>query len=137
MGPTLAVEQFLQAANQQNLDGMSRMFGTGGGPIADEAGNPFSCFFKKIGSWIGLGDSCMKRTEIELRMNAIAMILQHDDYRIVSEGMVAGRERRTMRIGVNLTVGERQFPDVPFLVVQASGGRWLIEEIGLTEVTGR
>jgi hypothetical protein len=133
----LTVERFLQAANDRDLDAMSGLFGTADGPIRNETGNTFTCAFKRIGSWIGLASRCLRRTEVELRMNAIALLLRHDDYRVLSEDRVAGREHPTTRIGLLLTAGEREFPDVPFFVVRSSGGNWLIEEIGLTEITGR
>ncbi len=136
MGAILTVERFLQAASDRDLDTMARLFGTAGGPIAEEQGSSFGCAFKRMGSWIGLSSRCLKRTEIELRMDAIALVLRHDDYRILSEERVAGREHPTTRVGVSLTLGEREFSDVPFVCVQTGEGAWLVEEIGLTQITG-
>ena len=128
--PILSVEWFLQAVNTGDLQSMARIFGTAQGSMADRAGSSFSCGFKRVGSWIGLGDGCMARSEIELRMNAIAVILQHDDYRIQTESAVPGRERPTTQVSVSIQRGAERFTDVPFTVVQASDGRWLVEEIG-------
>lgn len=136
VGPALSVESFLQAANAQDLDRMARLFGTADGPIGD-TGSTFGCMFKRMGSWIGLGDRCTNRQDVELRMNAIAMMLQHDDYRLGNDQRVAGRANPTTQIPVSLTRGARQFDGVPFVVVQAGGGSWLIEEIGLEAVTGQ
>ncbi len=134
MAPMLSVERFLQAANSRDLEAMARIFGTAGGPVA-ETGGTFGCAFKKLGDWIGLGQRCRTSSEVELRMDAIAQILEHDDYEIVGEERVAGREHRTTRIRVTLTQGETVIPEVPFVVVQTPGGRWLIEEIGLEVIT--
>jgi hypothetical protein len=72
----------LQAANTRDIVTMWRLFGNDDGPIGD-SGN---------------------REEIELRMNVIAEILQHDDYEIVSERAVPGAEVPSNRIGVDLTL---------------------------------
>jgi hypothetical protein len=135
LAPVLSVERFLQAANAGDLDAMARLFGNVDGSMAERAGGSFSCAFRRLGSWIGLGDACIDRTEIELRMNAIAIVLQHDDYRIRSESSVPGRVSPTTRIGVDIDQGGETFADVGFNVVQSSGGRWLVEEIGLAAVT--
>jgi hypothetical protein len=42
----------------------------------------------------------------------------------------------TSRIGVDLVVDGETIPNVPFIVVQANGGQWLVEEIGLSIITG-
>ncbi len=136
VAPVLSVERFLQAANARDLHGMARLFGTEEGPII-ETGGTLGCAFKKMGSWIGLGDPCLTLQDVEIRMDAIARILEHDDYTIVSEGDVAGRVNPTSRVGVDLTIGNRLIRDVPFLVVRTPEGRWLIEEIGLDEITSQ
>ena len=135
LAPVLSVERFLQAANVGDLDAMARLFGNADGSFADRSGGSFSCAFKRMGSWIGLGDACLDRAEIELRMNAIALIIQHDDYRIRSEAQVPGRDRPTTRIGVDIDRGAESFADVPFDVVQTNDGRWLVENVGLEAIT--
>jgi len=135
VAPMLSVERFLQAANTGDLEAMARIFGTSRGSMADQRGTTFSCAFRKMGSWFGLGNRCLTRVESELRMNAIALLLRHDDYLIRSESMVPGRQRPTTRIGVDLQQGNRRTNDIPFLVVQTSDGRWLVEEIDLSRVT--
>ncbi|MCJ7628729.1 MAG: hypothetical protein MUO50_10120 [Longimicrobiales bacterium] len=136
VAPALSVERFLQASNQRDLHARGGLFGTADGPVI-ETGGPIGCAFKKMGSWIGLGDRCVRLQEVELRMDAIAQILLHQDYSIVSEASVPGREYPTTRIGVDLRIRDRNFSDVPFLVVKTKEGRWLVEEIDLAKVTGR
>lgn len=135
VGPPLTVERFLQAANAMDLDAMSRLFGTADGPFGD-TGNAFGCAFKKMGSWIGIGERCQTRQEVELQMHAIASILQHQDYRITSEAAVPGRVHRTTRIGVDVTQGGNVIRDVGFLVVRSGDGQWMVQEIEVDKITG-
>jgi len=132
----LSVERFLQAANQRDVDAMGRLFGTSDGPLMN-TGSTFSCFFKKIGSWFG-GTACTRRTDVELRMDAIASVVAHEDYRIVREEPVAGRERPTRRVLVDMTMPEgRSVRSAPFVVVQTGEGRWLVEQVPLEQLMGR
>jgi hypothetical protein len=131
----LSVERFLQAANQRDVDAMGRLFGTSNGALMD-TGSTFGCFFKKIGSWFG-GASCTKRVEVELRMDAIASIVQHQDYRIVREEPVAGRISPTRRVIVDMTLQGRNVAGAPFLVVQTGEGRWLVEQVPLEQLMAR
>ena len=111
---SLIVERFLQAANTRDLETMARLFGTGDGPIADSG----------------------SREEVELRMNVIAEILQHNDYQIVSENRVPGAEMLSNRVGVDLMVPQgRTVRDVGFTVVLESPNRWLINVIELVKIT--
>ncbi len=133
VGAQLSVERFLQAANERDVTSMGRLFGTADGP-AMETGGTLGCAFKKIGSWFG-GNSCLSRQEVELRMDAIAMMLLHQDYRIISERQVAGRESLTSRVMVHMTT-ERgvDVPGVGFDVVRADSGQWLVEFIDLRQI---
>ena len=135
VGPQLSVERFLQAANTRDLDSMGRLFGTLSGPVS-ETGSTFGCFFKKIGSWFG-GSSCVSSQEVELRMDAIAAILGHEDYRIGGQQVVAGRTSPTTQVMVDLTVRGEEVEGVPFVVVQTSEGRWLVEFVDLQRVMAR
>jgi hypothetical protein len=128
----LSVERFLQAANERDFQAMGRLFGTADGP-AMNTGSTFGCFFKKIGSWFG-GTACTKRTDVELRMDAIASIVQHQDYRIVREETVAGRTSPTRRVYVDLTIQGRRVANMPFIVVRTSDGRWLVEQVPLERI---
>jgi len=133
MGAQLSVERFLQAANQHDVMAMGRIFGTVDGSVL-ETGGTTGCAFKKIGSWFG-GTPCVRQEDVEIRMEAIASILQHDDYRIVSESRVAGRSSMTRRVLVNMeTVDGITVMGVPFDVVQSDEGRWFVQEIALQQV---
>ena len=131
----LSVERFLQAANQRDVEAMGRLFGTANGPVGD-TGSTFGCFFKKIGSWFG-GSSCVQRVEVEVRMDAIASIVQHQDYTIVREEPLPGRTSPTRRVLVDLDLGGRSVTGAPFVVVQTGEGRWLVEEVPLERIMGR
>ena len=135
VAPALTVERFLQAANERDLTSMSRIFGSHDGPIGDTGGS-FGCFWKKIGSVFG-GSSCRKWTEVELQMDLIAAILAHEDYQVVSERTVPGRERQTSRLGLDMSFADgRTVRDVGFVVILASNGQWLIEVIDVGKITG-
>lgn len=135
VAPVMSVERFLQAANDRDLHAMARLFGTEDGPVI-ETGGTLGCGFKKFGSWFGMGDRCETLQEVELRMDAIAQIIRHEDYSIVSEASVAGRTGPSSRIGVNMRVRGRNIEEVPFVVVRTREGRWLVEEIGLQRIMG-
>ena len=134
IGPTLSVEQFLNAANVRDYSSMSRIFGTADGPIGD-TGSSFGCAFKKFGSWLGMGDPCVSQPHVELRMDAIARLLTHEDYVIRSEERVAGRTDVTTQINVDMDLGSRNVSGVPFVVVKSNSGQWLVQEIGLSKIT--
>jgi hypothetical protein len=137
VAPMLSVERFLQASNARDYDAMARLFGSADGPIAD-TGGALGCAFRKIGSWIGMGDRCLRHDEVELHMAAISEILRHRDYRVVSERVEPGRRNPTNRVGVDITRGPGEvIRDVRFLVVRTSRGGWLIQEIDLLRMTGR
>lgn len=132
VAPQLSVERFLQAANSRDLAAMSRVFGTADGPIGD-TGSTLGCAFKKIGSWFG-GTACVSRSDVEIRLDAIARVLEHRDYRISGEEPVAGRRHPTTRVFVDIEKGNRSISDVPFVVVRTPEGRWLVENVGLEQV---
>jgi len=131
----LSVERFLQAANERDVQAMGRLFGTADGSAWD-TGSTFGCFFKKIGSWFG-GSACLRKVDVEIRMDAIASIVQHEDYRIVREESVAGRTSPARRVLVDLTLEDGTVEAAPFIVVQTSEGRWLIEQVPLEHLMTR
>jgi len=131
----LSVERFLQAANERDIEMMGRLFGTADGPIL-ETGSTFGCMFKKIGSWFG-GNACVDRRDVEVRLDAIAQLLRHDDYVVVEEQGLAGRLGEARQVFVNLTVQGEQVGRVPFTVVRTSGGGWLVEAVDLERVMAR
>lgn len=134
VAPALSVERFLQAANQQDLDTMARIFGTHDGPVGD-TGSSLGCAFKKMGSWIGLSDACISRMDVELRMNTIALILRHDDYQLGQDQTVPARQHPTTMVPVTLVQGQTRIQGIPFTVVRSGNGRWLIEQIDLERIT--
>ena len=111
----MIVERFLQAANTRDLETMSRLFGGEKGSFQETR----------------------RREQVELQMDAIAGILLHDDYEIVSESRVPGVEFPSNRIGVNLLLpgGRTLVPDVGFTVLLESPNRWLVNVIELTKIT--
>ena len=129
VAPQLTVERFLQASNDRDFEGMSRIFGTADGPVGN-TGSPFGCFFKKIGSWFG-GDSCVRRQDVEIQMALIADILTHTDYQFVGERQVPGRDQPTMQLLVDLMVERGTARAVPFVVVRAGDGQWFLEQVDL------
>lgn len=131
----VSVERFLQAANTSDLEAMARIFGTTDGPVIRRLGNPVSCGFRRVGSWVGLSDRCARWPELELWMSSIASILRHDDFSLQSESSVPGRSNPTIRVGVDFRMGNQNIRDVAFVVVQGSGGGWFVEEIDLERIT--
>jgi len=135
VAPQLSVERFLQAANDRDIDSMSRLFGTPDGPIGD-TGSTFGCFFKKIGSWFG-GEACESRKKVEIRLDAIARLLHYEDYKITHEEQVAGRSSPSTRVFVDMTIGGEQVKDVPFVVVRSHRDRWLVAQVGLEQLMAK
>lgn len=109
--PLQSVERFLAAVQARDLDRMAGLFGTSDGPV----------------EW--------ERVEVELHMDLLASVLAHQDYEIVSEGMVPGRPNPTTRVGVTMTMGDRVIPDVSYLTVRTEEGRWMVQEIDLERIT--
>lgn len=135
IAPALSVERFLQATNARDLHAMARIFGTDDGPMID-TGGAFGCAFKRMGSWIGLGQRCLTLQEVEIRMDAMAQVLAHEDYSIGSESTVPGRQSPTTRVSVDLFIRGQNIQDVPFHVVRTRDGRWMIEWIDTEKVAG-
>ena len=81
----------------------------------------FGCAFKKIGSWIGMGDRCTTLQEVELQMDRHrrdppARRLHHR-----SDARVPGRDHPTTRVGVNLVIHGR---DVSGRALPGGSDRW-------------
>ena len=133
--PVLAVNRFLDAASQRDHAAMAALFGTAGGPIGDQGG-AFGCGLRRVGSWVGLGDRCLDWAAIELRMDVMARLLAHDAYRVVRSEGVAGRAAPSFLVEVAVTPKGGEAAQVPFVVIQAKGGRWLVAEVGLGRLAG-
>ena len=132
--PVRVVVGFLDAAKRRDHGEMAARFGTGDGPIG-ERGSAVGCAFRRVGSWIGLGEPCLAASEVELRMDVIARVLAHESYRVGAEDGVVGRGRPAARVEVVVVTGGRGVV-VPFVVIQADDGRWLVEEVGLGGLVG-
>lgn len=135
LGPSAAVESFLEAAARRDLSEMARWFGTPDGPLS-ETGGTLGCALRKIGSWVGIGEACPRWSEVELRMNLLAAILAPSAYRVRAQEQVAGVEHPSVRVFVDVTVGGREASRVPFVVVMARDSSWLVQQIELERLTG-
>jgi hypothetical protein len=112
LAPTMTIERFLRAANQNDLDTMAGLFGTRDGPISR--------------TW--------SRQEIDDRMFLLASLLRHSDYTISGEQIVLGRRDEATRYEVRLVLQQGPI-QVPFTMVRARNDTWLIEEIGIERIT--
>ena len=132
--PVQVVAEFLDAARRRDHAAMATHFGAGDGPIG-ERGGAVGCAFRRVGSWIGLGAPCLTAPEVELRMDVMARVLAHESYRVGVEEGVVGRGRPAARVEVEVVTGGRGVM-VPFVVIRADDGRWLVEEVGLGRLVG-
>lgn len=133
--PDRVVAEFLDAANRRDLAAMASRFGTADGPI-DDRGGALGCAFRKVGSWIGLGDRCVTALEVELRMDLMATILAHESHRVGGRAAVAGRGRPATRIEVELGTAAGRGVVVPFVLIRADDGSWLVEQVRLERLLG-
>jgi hypothetical protein len=112
LAPTMTIERFLRAANQNDLDTMAALFGTKEGSVAR--------------SW--------SRKEIDDRMFLLASLLRHSDYSISAEQIVPGRRDVATQYTVSLVL--QQGPvQVPFTMVRFGDNQWIIEQIGIERIT--
>jgi hypothetical protein len=112
LAPTMTIERFLRAANQNDLDTMAGLFGTRDGPVSR--------------NW--------SRREIDDRMFLFASLLRHSDYTISGEQIVPGRREEATLYNVRLVL-EQGPVQVPFTMVRTRTDQWLIEEIGIERIT--
>lgn len=122
IAPQLAVEQFLRAANcvsnpncatkPQDIDTMGRLFGTKDGSVLTRNA----------------------RSDVEQRMYALASLVASEDYRVEGQNIVPGRMGEAVQLIVRLTQAGRQL-SVPFTLVHAKGGNWLVEQIDTKALT--
>lgn len=113
-GPALVVERFLQAANVNDLYTMTQLFGTSRRTI----------------------DQIETRERAERRMQVLASLLRHEDYRVQGQRAVPGRLNDATELLVELRTAERTIV-VPHLVVRRAGGGWIIERIDIEPITTR
>ncbi|MCI0434887.1 MAG: hypothetical protein L0271_14790 [Gemmatimonadetes bacterium] len=108
----LVVEQFLRAANTNDLDTMARLFGTRDGPT-------------------------MRRDSKDLvdrQMFTLASILRNDGYTIAGRNIVPGRRDEATQLIVRMRFREREV-DVPWTLVYSKDGSWLVEQIEIQRIT--
>ena len=111
-GPAEVVERFLRLASTRSYLQMGQLFGTVEGPITSRDPQP----------------------QVERRMYAIADILQNDRFVISGQQGIPGRGPEATQLTVQMTRGG-QTRDVPFVVVRANNGGWLVEQIDLQVLT--
>ena len=111
--PALVVERFLQAANTNDLQTMTRLFGTSDRTILELDG----------------------RQQAEQRMYLLASLLRHQDFSIQGQRSVPGRMNEAAEVMVELTQNNQKVM-VPYLVVRREGGGWIIENIDVEALTG-
>lgn len=113
LAPTMTIERFLRAVNQNDLDTMASLFGTQEGPIARR--DP--------------------PRQVDQQMFLLASLLRHSDYAIGTEQVVPGRRNEATMYTVKMVVNSRDV-HVPFTLVRdRRSPQWLIEVIGLEQVT--
>jgi hypothetical protein len=113
VAPTMTIERFLRAANQNDLDTMATLFGNREGTIAQ--------------NW--------PRQEIDARMFLLASVLRHSDYSIGAEQIVPGRREEATRYLVHMVVAGESVT-VPFTLVRTTRSQtWLIEDIDIERIT--
>lgn len=113
VAPTLVIEQFLRAANANDLDALARLFDTRQGPIID----------------------IDTKQQVDDRMFAIASVLRHKDYRVEGEQLVPGRRDVATQYLVRLMLPDDREVVVPFTMVYSEKGTWLVEQIALEKIT--
>jgi hypothetical protein len=112
LAPAMTIERFLSAANQNDLDTMASLFGTRSGPVSR--------------TW--------SRKEVDERMLLLANVLRHTDYSIMGEQIVAGRRDEATQLNVRMVINGATH-QVPFIMVRTDNQNWLIENIGIDQVT--
>lgn len=111
--PTLTIERFLRAANENDLDTMISLFGTREGSVR--------------GKW--------SKQEADGRMFLLASVLRHRDYTIGPEQIVPGRRGEAAQFTVRLVTTQDGTVQVPMTVVWSRQGQWLIENIPVDRIT--
>lgn len=104
----LAVDQFLVAVRNRDLQAMSTVFGTTNGPARET----------------------MDRTELEKREIILACYFNNDSYRVLGEqsGQAGHRE---IRVELKRGVQTRQ---TTFYAIQGPGGRWYVDNMDIAAV---
>ena len=110
--PTMTIERFLRAANENDLDTMISLFGTVDGSVQ--------------GKW--------SKQEADQRMFLLASVLRHTDYTIGPQQIVPGRRDEAAQYTVRLVTAADGTKQVPFTVVWSKQGQWLVENIPVDRI---
>ena len=111
-GPALVVERFLRAANANDLQTMTQLFGTRDRTIVELDGE----------------------TKAQQRMYVLASVLRHQDWSIQGQDAVPGRMMDATELQVRIQQQDKTAL-VPFLVVRRDDGGWIIERINIEALT--
>lgn len=111
-GPALVLERFLRAANANDLETMTELFGTRDRTIAELDG----------------------RTQAEQRMYVLASLLRHDDWTLQGQRTVPGQIADATDLMVEVRQGQ-QTTVVPIRVVRRKDGGWIIQQIDVEPLT--
>ncbi|HWO88069.1 MAG TPA: hypothetical protein VNL98_02845 [Gemmatimonadales bacterium] len=107
--PATTVTEFLRAVNEANLGRMMELFGTERGPSTVTSRN----------------DPAVQRRQMEI----IQRLLRSESHRIVDSSQTASAD---LVYQVELTRGTQRVR-VPFTLVEARTGGWLIVQIGIDQ----
>ena len=105
--PRLALEQFLNAVKAQDIQAMSSIFGTNGGPARDN----------------------IDRAELEKRMLIMQCFFNHDKFRITGDAPQAGK--RVFQFELTRGTRTRQSSAT---VVEGPSQRWYVESMDIAAV---
>ncbi len=105
VAPRVAVDRFMAAARQQDLQGMTELWGTRKGPAREQ----------------------MSRNEVEKRVVVMQICLAHDQIRVGNESRPA-EDARVYRVELARGAHRRE---TNVFTVQGPGGRWFVENIEL------
>jgi hypothetical protein len=111
--PSLTIERFLRAANENDLDTMISLFGTREGSVR--------------GTWT--------KQEADQRMFLLANVLRHTDYTIGPEQIVPGRRDEAAQFNVRLVTQRDGTVQVPMTLVWSRDRQWLVENIPVDRIT--
>jgi hypothetical protein len=106
--PQLAVDQFLVAVRNRDLQAMSTVFGTNRGPARET----------------------MDRTELEKREIILACYFNNDSYRILGE-QSGQDDHREVRAEIRRGAQARQ---TTFYAIKGPGDRWYIDNMDIASV---
>jgi hypothetical protein len=111
--PAEVVERFMRMVAAKNYMGMGQLFGNVEGPVTSRE----------------------PQQRVERWMYAIGSILTNDRFTISGVGQpIPGRGPEVTQLTVRITQGG-ETRDVPFVVVRASAGGYLVEQVDLQAIT--